>query len=512
MKSIKYPNQLDDIAVVEYRGEAQVGFTIMTKLPGFFRLLVWPDGMPDPDLLVHVNITVRPNTGPPVHQVVDLRNHKARDIPSWCWALVHRGPIPNALSDYSSLMLSENAIARGHFNLYGSNSNNQVKTVVWSCHMPYETVNKSAIMQEDAADILEWYAEIVHQYRPHLIWGAGDTSYSDGTEATDFSNQVYEKGNWYHNPRNRQWLKQEYRSMYRHFWSFPPMQQVMREFPHIFIWDDHEIHDGWGSEGIDFQPGNLEMFKVAKEVAEEYILNAGPRVRRKGEEAHQAYIMGSLACFIFDTRSSRNYESPTDRLISKQQFEDFQYFLNIVQGREGITDLITCTTVPFVNMRTWVMELGSRAPDFLNDNFIQGVRDDIRDSWTSPGNIDTLESVLQIIGLFMQGRSDIRVWNVSGDIHVANAYEIYIPGVTRPLRQVTTSAITNRHHPNELVESLTEISDGTYIKGVGQVRRIWPTVTQPNVLFLSTGPEGSEVRLKVWEKDAVDSTDLLIRH
>jgi hypothetical protein len=511
MQSIVYPNHLEDIAVVNYRGGARIGFTIRPKTAGYFRLLIWPDGIPDPDLIEYTSLLFRNDKGPPVRREFDLSDHNARAVQKWCWSLVKASPQSTALSDLANIMLGSSEVVGGHFTLDAVPVRGQTRTALWSCHMPYETDANQAVLQENAEDILFWYAEQIAEYKPHVIWGAGDNGYSDGTEGTDFSNQVYEKGNWFHNPANREWLKNEYRRMYRQFWSFEPMRKVMKDYPHLFIWDDHEIHDGWGSEGIDFKPGNLEMFKIARQVAQEYILNAGPRMRPTGEEAHQAYIHGSVACFIFDTRSTRNYEANRERLISREQFRDFQLFLDAIQSNGNITDVITCTTVPFVNMRTWVMELGSNAPDFLNDNLIQGVRDDIRDSWTSPGNIDTLERVLNVIGRFMNRRLDINVWNVSGDIHVANAYEIYIPGVYKPVRQVTTSAITNRHHPPELVEVLTEIGDGTYIKGVGQVNRIWPTITEPNVLFMTTGPDGSEARLKVWSEDYNEVNDRVIQ-
>ena len=111
----------------------------------------------------------------------------------------------------------------------------------------------------------------------------------------------------------------------------------------------------------------------------------------------------------------------------------------------------------------------------------------------------------------MQKRCDIRVWNVSGDIHVANAYEIFVPGAPKPIYQVTTSAITNRHHPPKEVEELTEIQDGSYIKGVGQVRRIWPTITDPNILLMRIGPNGAEFTLKVWNKNPSDSKEIIIK-
>lgn len=512
LRPIKYPNTLEDIVVIEFRGLRKIGFTVRPKLLGRYRLLAWPEAMPDPDLFVHSAMVFSSDDGPPYHCVFDLARHAAKDMSNWHWALVKAELETTALTDFADAVSKNRVVTNGRFELFVPDHHREARTIAWSCHMPYDTnADGQAILDKDSEAMLEWFESETRNFRPHSVWGGGDSCYSDGTEGTDFSDQVYDKGRWYSSPANREWLRNEFRKMYRHFWSLAPMNRVMKEFPHLFIWDDHEIHDGWGSEGKDFEQCNIELFKIAKEVANEYILTSGPRIRRGGVEAHQAYTMGSMAAFIFDTRSTRNYEAPRNRLISRQQFDDFRKFLDIIARRSDITDLVTCTTVPFVNMRSWVMELGTRAPDFLNDNVIQGVRDDIRDSWTSPGNIDTLEAVLSVFKFFMQKRSDIRVWNVSGDIHVANAYEIFVPGARRPIYQVTTSAITNRHHPPELVEVLTEIKDGSYIKGVGQVRRIWETITEPNILCIRIGPVGAEMKLRVWSAQPSNTEELVLK-
>lgn len=509
MRPIDYPNALADLVVVELRGPAQVGFLVRPVSPGAFRLVAWPEGLPDADLFVHAALTFGSASGPPAHAVFDVAAHPARGVALWRWALVATSEAHTPVEDLARAVLGNEDVASGCFRLRDPIRDRDLRLVVWSCHQPYVTWEGSrAILGDDSAAILEWYAAETARFDPHAIWGGGDTGYSDGTVATDFSNQVYEKGAWYRNPANRRWLTGEYRKMYRAFWSLEPMRRIMGRYPHLFIWDDHEIHDGWGSEGIDFEAGNVEMFRIARAVADEYILNAGPRVRPGPGEAHQAYVMGPVAAFVFDTRSRRNYESPRERLISQQQLDDFRSFLAAVARRPEITHLVTCTTVPFVNLRTWVLSLVTRAPDILNDSVLQGVRDDVRDSWTSPGNLETLSSVLGSYRTFINERPDARVWNISGDIHVANAYEIEIPGAVRPLLQLTTSAITNRMHPSKFVEAATEINGGAYVEGVGNVRRVWETVTDPNVLFLTLGHERAEATLKVWSASEQGDRDL----
>src|SRR6185436_17274526 len=107
--------------------------------------------------------------------------------------------------------------------------------------------------------------------------------------------------------------------------------------------------------------------------------------------------------------------------------------------------LILGTTVPFVYVKDIVDQLASKAPKTITDE-VGGVRDDLRDSWSSPGNEEALQEVLDVIKDLLWRRPGLHVVNVSGDIHVSNAFEMWPPGFLRPIYQVTTSAITNRDH------------------------------------------------------------------
>jgi len=509
MRSIDYPNDLADLAVVGFLGPERVGFTIRPLASGKFRLLVWPEGMPDPALVLHAPLEFSSPSGPPLRVAMRLASPDGTVFPAWCWALVpFASDEESMLDDLARAAFGVDAIARGSFLAPRSAMLDEVRCVAWSCHQPYEEKDGRAVMGKDAMAVLQWYADGIATFKPHVIWGAGDSAYSDGTEATDLSGQVYDKGGWYRSEARRAWLKLEYRSMYRHFWSIAPMRQVMAGVPHLFIWDDHEIHDGWGSEGRDFERGNLEMFRIASEVANEYILNAGPRVRPNHREAHQAYVLGPMASFVFDTRSTRNYGAPRDRVISRAQLQDFEQFLSLVRANPRVTHLVTNTTVPLVGLREWVTTLATRAPDFLNDYVIGGIRDDVRDGWTSPGNRSTLQELLRILRRFMLERPDVQIINVSGDIHVGNGFEIHVEGAPRPIFQLTSSAITNRVHPPGIVGSLADIGDATFIEGVGFVRRIWETVTDPNFLAMRIGGGRAEFTLKVWDADDPDSKDL----
>jgi hypothetical protein len=83
--------------------------------------------------------------------------------------------------------------------------------------------------------------------------------------------------------------------------------------------------------------------------------------------------------------------------------------------------------------------------------------------------METLRAVLGALKQFMIRRPDVRITNISGDIHVANAYEIIMPGAPQPIYQVTTSAITNRVHPPGIVALMTEICEVEEVEHIGTV-------------------------------------------
>ena len=182
-----------------------------------------------------------------------------------------------------------------------------------------------------------------------------------------------------------------YRRMYRAHWSFPPLQRMMRTIPRLTVWDDHEIRDGWGSEDQDFAGGNPVVFDAAREVAEEFILNNGPRIRPSDDgaggtpDAHQAYISGSVACFIFDGRTSRRYSNPDGRIISEEQLADFEASACRI-ARDRRVRFLRDGHRRAVHQPQGRSSRSSGARRQGADHLSWRIRDDIRDSWHSKGN------------------------------------------------------------------------------------------------------------------------------
>jgi hypothetical protein len=506
LSRIEYPIDLNDIVVVGLLSDRARTFTIRPQLHGEYTLFIWPRFFAESRWTVRHDLSFPTPGSPPARVVFDLdEQHLLRQLPDWEWALVRRSTAEGPIA-VSEALFSPRAVARGEVHFQPEIDLHEVRTMVWSCHQPFITENGRALLDPHTKTIMPWYRTLLDEFQPHVIWGLGDTAYADGTEATNFADQVYNHEGWQLDVGKREWLRDAYRRMYRYHWSFEEMQEAMRRYPHILMWDDHEIHDGWGSEEEDWKDDNVAMFRIAREAAEEYVLNAGPRMRDSGD-AHQAYIVGPQASFIFDTRSSRNYADPDGkRILSDSQLADFRLFNEIVAANRSVRFYFLGNTVPFVYIEDLIEAIGSRAPKVLTDP-IAGVRDDLRDSWASPGNREALRQLLNAIRELLWRRPDLHIVNVSGDIHVSNAFEIWPPGFIRPIYQVTSSAITNRSHLPDLASEIMTLDEIVVLEELGLVRRLWAELADPNVLCITTKPDRATLTLRVLPVDGSKATD-----
>ncbi|NJM10294.1 MAG: hypothetical protein HC883_05395, partial [Bdellovibrionaceae bacterium] len=212
----------------------------------------------------------------------------------------------------------------------------------------------------------------------------------------------------------------------------------------------------------------------------------------------------------FSTRArAARYSDPGGRIISDKQFEDFERFNEIVARDRNVKFYFLGTTVPFVYLNKTVEKLGSKAPKFLTD-LAAGIRDDLRDSWASPGNQEALKRLLSGLRKLLWKRPDLNVINTSGDIHVANAFEIWPPFFPKPFYQITTSAITNRQHLPDLLGQIIVEGDLSFDPSLGLIRRLWPEVTDPNLLCIRVTPQKAVLTLKVLPVDGSRAGDLEI--
>jgi hypothetical protein len=527
---IAYPNEPIDIALLGKPAAWQRRFMLRPLRAGRYSLLAWPTDVLELRALQRHDMVFRDGQGAPQAVLLEVPP-PLRPFRRWSWRLV-RWPNPVLAVDAgrageaddaggtdaagvplvrvpsaSVLLFEQTPVIEGVFSLADEHGDEPHRVVLWSCNQPYDTDDAGrAVLHADFPGLLQWVQARVEEFAPHAIWGLGDTAYADGTEGTNFVDQVYDEVDLRGRLGLRAELRRAYRRMYRAHWSFAPLQHLMCRIPHVCIWDDHEIRDGWGSEDQDFAGGNPLIFEVAREVADEYILENGPRLRvtRAGTpavarpDAHQAYFAGSVAVFIFDGRNSRRYSDPESRIVSEAQFADFEAFCDAVARNRRVRFVVMGCAVPFINLKDFVEELGAQAPKALTD-LLAGIRDDIRDSWHAPANRPGLKRIIGILRRLHLRRPDLDIVNVSGDIHVANAFSFQPPGFFKALYQFTSSALTNRDHPPKALAALVDLGTSTFTEVLGFVTRIWESIGDPNLMTLEPHGEALRVTLRVFD-------------
>ncbi len=504
LKKINYPVEPHNIILMGEPKPYSRSWIVSPLMRGDYSFIIHPKGMVKLDFSVfRFDFFSHAQDNAPERIFFEIPKF-LRNVKEWVWYLIRwelemKLELKKEPPSLSELLYEYRPTAQGIFKIENQYFNSNYKLIVWSCNQPFESdENEQPILQEYAEIIFKWYENQVEAIEPNMIWGLGDTGYSDGTIATDFINQYYDNTQSLNLKEGKESLLKSYRRMYKAHWSFEPLQKVMRTYPHITIWDDHEIRDGWGSEENDFLKGNTIIYKQARLAAEEFILSNGPRIHEPEKEdsylqdAHQAYITAPIASFIFDGRSSRKYNDPNGRVISVEQLNDFKAFCNLLFYRKDIKFLLMGSAVPFINLVDFIENIGADLPDELND-LLGELRDDIRDSWHSPGNIDQLKELIEVLRQLHRNRPDLNMVNVSGDIHVANLYSFQPLGFQRALYQVTTSALTNRSHPSDKLNELIQVSTEVSTEALGVITRIWQTISDPN--FLKIEPEGQFLKL-----------------
>lgn len=561
MKAITYPNAALDLALQGKPAAWQRRLMLRPLRAGNYSLLAWPEGQPQLRVLQRADLAFQGgDTAPQAVLLTVPRGQRGSE--DWHWRLVRwddglhdafntadsasPSPTPEPPLLQGSALASKNSGARGpagewllqparefigeacqlqksppnsallfelpatlegRFAVADDHNHSPHRLALWSCHQPYITGDDGkAALNEDMPGLLEWAGARLQAFNPHVIWGLGDTAYADGTDATNFVDQAYNHPNAIAQPQGNAELRTAYRRMYCHHWSFAPLQALMRNHPHLCVWDDHEIRDGWGSENEDLAGTNPGIFAAAQQVAGEYILNSGPRVRapapvgQKQPDAHQSYIAGEVAAFIFDGRSSRRYSDPNGRVLSDQQFADFASFCDEVSEIRQVRYLVMGCGVPFINLKDFVETLGSAAPKALTD-LMTGIRDDIRDSWHSKGNREALKALIGVLRRLHWRRPELDIVNLSGDIHVANAFSFQPPGFGKCLYQFTSSALTNRDHPPGLLAALIDVSRISTSSTLGFVTRIWESLSDPNLMTVEPRHGSLQICVRVFDLD-----------
>lgn len=595
LEPVKYPNRLQDIAVIGRTGNWRRNFLLRPKYGGRFLFLLYPvDRIDQESVLFQAVHFPGFNTAP---KIVEMRiPPELRNYDDWDWRLVKTTFYDSAENDFelmeaverppdgflealdgaslamsaerngrlSHLIFETRPALKGHLRFSEERDRGESRQLTWSCHQPFDSKDGKAEIHPLSEGIMEWYRAFAESFDPHRVWALGDTAYSDGTGTLNFVQQVYNNRGWHNNWDLRKDLLSLYRLNYRYHWSFEPMQRVMCNYPHIAMWDDHEIRDGYGSDALDFKEENKVMKELASQAAEEYLFSWNERLRSEAGrnftvDNHLAYVDNPVACFVFDGRNNRNYGEdlpiPADipifasiivgflggtlaagpiagavtgstsvaatvaiekelidiyrwhnpgAVISDQQLDDFERFCNHIRGLPDVRYLLLGNSVPFVYVNDMIEALASEL-EIMATSVGKHVRDDIRDSWHSPGNRRQLNKLIDILRHLHAARPDMELINLSGDIHMSNAFTFQPDGFNKPCYQITTSALTNRGTLSDSVSNLLSVGGPLgFLESsddFGDVHRLWHEANFQN--FLSVKATGTEIEfhLHVFNKE-----------
>ncbi len=588
LNAIHYPNRLNGIAVLGRKQPWQRIFLLRPEYGGEYVFLMYPSNMDSFDRVIKKTIIFPNFNSAPETLVIDIP-HAWQDCHIWRWKLIKitsaldessyeamadmLKPGDGMLFGQSSDVFSKYAIDRGEFaslildvraamdgliKFSEEVDGNVSRLIAWSCHQPYQSNANGPALRKNIIDKLAWYRDRVENFDPHRVWALGDTCYSDGTSSLNFVAQLEDKPGWHKNWDLRKDLLSLYRLNYRYHWSFDSMQKVMRQFPHLAMWDDHELRDGFGSDQGDRNAENRALKEVASQAAEEYLFQLSPKLRSESDRSfevdnHQAYIDAPIASFIFDGRNSRDYGddlavpadvsyligfvadlilgkflgtpyklatkvvgSPVDlvaelnllyrwhnpgEVVSDKQLADFERFCQHLKGQRSVKYLIMGNSVPFIFIMDFIESFAAEAL-VTSTSIGQHIRDDIRDSWHSPANRRQLSKLMSILCDLHRARPDIEMFNISGDIHISNAFAYQPEGFEKPLYQITSSALTNEPSMSQTMSDLLSvggpISFNAKSEVLGDISRIWHEGELQNFLSVDADEQKISFHLHVF--------------
>lgn len=216
--------------------------------------------------------------------------------------------------------------------------------------------------------------------------------------------------------------------MYREFYSFRALNDLFRRTPQVNAWDDHDIRDGWGSQGDEYDAAGQmqrpmgDFYRLSRVAYLDHQFSGGPRggeterLRQDNAPMHQTFSVGRIKGFAFDTRSNRNASAEPKVVLDAEQKAAFTHWLQH-DVHNGETVLLVSPMPLFLKNNDIVSGLWSR--------MMPGDADDIHDGWES--NPETRNWILQQL-LEARIQRCIQPLIVSGDYHKTAASEIWYYG------------------------------------------------------------------------------------
>jgi len=273
---------------------------------------------------------------------------------------------------------------------------------------------------------------------PKMILTTGDQIYVDAGYGTHMKNgDIHPISAWENERRPKPFdtslvkYKDYLHTLYNASYSFSSVEKAHHRLPLLPAIDDHELRDGWGSQGDEYENGIMNPFlagfyNLGKQafIEHQLLLSNYPKTEARNllhenKTMDYSFNTNGINGYVFDLRSARNIND--NIVLGEEQWSRFEKWLNSLEYDQ---EIILVTSVPLtLRPQKWIEDIAKL--------FNPELRDDARDGWNSKNNKKDRNRLLALLTKHRIAR-DIKPIFVSGDIHKSALIEIWMdPNVQR---------------------------------------------------------------------------------
>ena len=318
-----------------------------------------------------------------------------------------------------------------------------------SCHQPFaEPFPDGRVERHGGAGIYRRMRELLVEREAAFALLLGDQVYSDAISRMSVRTVLSEDASL----TDRD-LLETYRHLYRGYFNERGFRELTEAVPTYLMWDDHDIFDGWGSllETTDF---DRRLYRAAEGAYREY---QHLRVPGGDVDASAPYSYGfwhgDVGFFVPDLRGERDFTA--GRILGEEGWARLDRFLAEATAREVAT-IFLGISVPVVHASPTLMRALERLPTSTGR--------DIRDRWDVPTFEGERTRLIERLFAWQADRPRRQVVILSGDVHVAAAFNVRPRRGPGRFAQWTSSALSTPggiQHAlgNRLVASLVRLGE-----------------------------------------------------
>lgn len=217
-----------------------------------------------------------------------------------------------------------------------------------------------------------------------------------------------------------------YETLYRASFLNPAMNEVLKT-PTIMSWDDHELRDGWGSQGDERGATSsggawADWYQSASEAYAKWQLRRGPAAAEYPCGEHVArprtLSVAGVNTFVFDVRSCRGLEAASPVLGARQR----EAFAAWAGQTSCDRNLVVVTGTP--------LTVASGPTSAMVGAAVKELRDDRHDAWATEGNRVDRDFIFAQLAARGPRCPDERLLLISGDIHTSLLSKFELGGKT----------------------------------------------------------------------------------